>query len=83
MKKTKDKQKQKKHSGCKYFHRINPDAEGFDIFLEITKIQGYIARSNEEKLKIKFAKELLSYVSGISKPLQHIKYFVEKIRATL
>ena len=47
-----------KHSDCKFFHRINPDAESFDIFLEISKIQGYIARSNEEKLKTKFAKEL-------------------------
>ena len=68
-----------KHSDRRFFHRINPYAEGFDIFLEIGKIQGYIARSNEEKLKSKFAKELLSYVSSIPKPLKHIKYFVKKI----
>ena len=39
-----------KHSHCKFFHRINPDAEGFDIFFETSKIQGYIAQSNKEKL---------------------------------
>ena len=72
-----------KHSDCKFFHRINPDAESFDIFLEISKIQGYIARSNEEILKSKFEKKLLSYVSSISKPLKHIKYFVKKIPPTL
>ena len=72
-----------KYSDCKFFHRINPDAEGFDIFLEIIKIQTYITRSNEEKLKSKFAKELLSYVSSVSKPLKHIRYFIEKILPTL
>ena len=30
---------------------ISPDAEGFDIFLEISKIQNYINQSNEEKIK--------------------------------
>ena len=29
----------KKHSDPKFFHRINPYAEGFDIFLEIGKIR--------------------------------------------
>ena len=82
-----------KDPDCKFFHRINPDAEGFDIFFEIRKIQGYIAQSNKEKLKeldnimkeqkSKFAKELLSYVSSISLPLKHIKYFVKKILPTL
>ena len=38
-----------KHSDCKFFHRINPDAEGFNIFLEISKIKNYIIQSNEEK----------------------------------
>ena len=41
-KKTKDKQ---------FFHRINPDAEDIDIFLEISKIQDSIDQSNEEKIK--------------------------------
>ena len=39
-----------KDPDCKFFHRINPDAEGFDIFFETSKIQGYIAQSNKEKL---------------------------------
>ena len=33
---------------CK-FYRINPGAENFDIFVEISKIQNYI-KSNEEKI---------------------------------
>ena len=54
-----------KHSDCKFFHKINPDAEGFDIFFKISKIQNYIAQSNKEKLekekevKIKEIKEKL------------------------
>ena len=28
-----------KHSNCKFFHRINPDAESFDIYFEIGKTQ--------------------------------------------
>ena len=78
MKKTKDNQKQKNHPDCKFFYRTIPDVEGFDIFLEISKIRNYITQSNEEKLKSRFAKELLSYVSNISKPLKHIRYFVKK-----
>ena len=38
-----------KRSHCKYFHRINPDAEGFDIFLEISKIKDYITQSSHIK----------------------------------
>ena len=33
----------KERFNCK-FHRINPDVEGFDIFLEISKIQNYITQ---------------------------------------
>ena len=72
-----------KYSDYKFFHKINPDAEGFDIFLEISKIQTCTTQSNEEKLKSKFAKELLSYVSSVSKPLKQIRYFVKKILPTL
>ena len=75
--------KMEKCSDCKFFHKINPDVEGFDIFLEISKIQTYIMQSKEEKLKSKFAKELLSYLSSVSKPSKHIRYFVEKIQPTL
>ena len=42
--------KTEKYSDCKFFHKIYPDVEGFDVFLEISKIQTYIT----------FAKELLS-----------------------
>ena len=62
----------------KFFYRINPDVQGFDIFLEISKIQNYITKSNEEKLKSKFAKELLNYMSSISKPLNNIRYLIKK-----
>ena len=77
-----------KHSDCKFFHRLNPDAESFDIFLEISKIKYYITQSNRkttkgQKNKIKeqkrkFAKELLSYVSSSSMPVKRIKYFAKK-----
>ena len=40
-----------KDPDCKFFHRINPDAEGFDIFFEISKIRNCITQSNKEKLK--------------------------------
>ena len=48
-----------RYLNCK-FYRINPDAENFDIFFEISKIQNYITKSNEEKVKSKFARELLT-----------------------
>ena len=67
---------------CK-FHSINPDVEGFDIFLEISKIKNYTTQSNEEKIKSEFAEELLNYISSISEPLKHIRYFAEKIVPTL
>ena len=72
-----------KHPDWKFFHRINPDLEGFDIFLEISKLQSYIIQSNEEKLKSKFAEELLNYICSISKPLRYIRYFIEKILHTM
>ena len=37
--KTERQAKMKKYSDCTFFHRINPDAEIFDIFLEITEIK--------------------------------------------
>ena len=45
-----------KHSDCKLFHRINPDVEGYNIFLEISKMQNYITKSNENEIKDKFTK---------------------------
>ena len=67
-----------KHLDCKFFHRINPNIENFDIFLEVSKIKNEITHSDEEKLKNKFAEELLNYILNISKPLKHIRCFVEK-----
>ena len=75
--------KMEKYSDCKFFHRINPDVEDFGIFLETGKIRNYIARSNKEKLKSKFAEEFLNYICSISKLLKHIKYFVEKTLPTI
>ena len=66
------------HLNCK-FHRINPDVEGF---LEINKIRTYITKSNKGKIKSKIAKELLIYVSDVSKPSKHIRYCVQKILPT-
>ena len=43
-KKNEREEKIKKGLGCK-FVRINSDAEGFDIFLEISKIQNYMDQS--------------------------------------
>ena len=72
-----------KHSDSKLFHRINPDVEDFHISPEISKIQNYTTQSNKEKLKSKFAEEILYYKSSICKPLKQIRYFVEKILPTL
>ena len=53
--------------------------------VEIKKLK---SKTKEQANKIKeqkndFAKELLSYVSSISMPVKHIKYFVKKILLTL
>ena len=42
-----------KYSDCKFFHRIDLDAEGFDIFHEISKIQHSLnqTKKNEKKKK--------------------------------
>ena len=53
--------------------------------VEIKKIKNKI-KKQETKIKEqkdKFAKELLIYVSSISTPVKHIKYFVKKILPTL
>ena len=72
-----------KHSDCKFFHRINPDAEGFDIFLKISKIQGYIAQSNKENLeKEKEAKrkELKEKVEKVEAQIKKPKNQNQKIK---
>ena len=53
--------------------------------VEIKKLSNKL-KEQENKIKeqkSKFAKELLSYVSSISMPVKHIKYFVKKILPTL
>ena len=47
-----------KNSDCKYFHRINPDAEGFEIFLEISKIKNYITQSYKKIRKRKRSRNI-------------------------
>ena len=50
-------EKIKKELECEFI-RINPDAENYDIFVEIGKIKDYIVESNKE-VKIKEIKEKL------------------------
>ena len=74
------------------FIRTNPDPDaGFDLEVETAKIYNYInelsvilaVNSPEKFLKEKFAKELLSYMSSIYKPLKYIRCFIKKIPPTL
>ena len=71
-----------KELNCVFF-KTNPDAADFNINKLNNQIFKHIIQSKEEKLKNKFAKELLSYVSSIFIPLKPIKYFVKKILPTL
>ena len=62
------------------FVRINSDIKNFELDVGIAKIYNYIQElflklaldSAEKSLKESFPKELLSYVSRISKHLKHI-----------
>ena len=66
------------------FIRTNPDAADFNMNRRLkNQIYKHIIKSKEEKLKSKFAKELLSYASSIFISLKPIKYFVKKILPTL
>ena len=71
-----------KELNCVFF-KINPDAADFNINKLNNQIFKHIIQLKEEKLKNRFAKELLSYVSSIFIPLKPIKYFVKKILPTL
>ena len=55
------------------FFRINPDAENFDIFFEISKIQGYIAQSNKEKLEKEKEAEITELKENLKKLEAQIK----------
>ena len=69
-------EKIKKELGCKFI-RINPDAENYDIFVEIGKIEGYIARSNKEaeikKIKEKLEKEKETKIKEIKEKLEKLE----------
>ena len=65
------------------FIRTNPNAADFNINKLNNQIYNHIIKSKEEKLKSKFAKELLTYASSIFIPLKPIKYFVKRIPPTL
>ena len=55
------------------FFRINLYAENFDIFFEISKIQGYIAQSNKEKLEKEKEAEITELKENIKKLEAQIK----------
>ena len=55
------------------FFRINLDAENFDIFFEISKIQGYIAQSNKEKLEKEKEAEITELKENLKKLKAQIK----------
>ena len=64
--------------------RFDPDAEIEKMYNQINELLLKLAVKSAEKfLKQKFAKELLSYMSSISKPLSYIKYLIKKILRTL
>ena len=55
------------------FFGINLDAENFDIFFEISKIQGYIAQSSKEKLEKEKEAEITELKENIKKLEAQIK----------
>ena len=63
-----------KYSDCKFFHRINPDAEDFHICLEISKMQDYIAQLNKEKLE----KEKEAKIKKLKEKLKKIQVQINK-----
>ena len=65
------------------FIRANLDAADFNINKLNDQIVKHIIQTKEEKLKNKFGKELLSYMSSIFIPLKTIRHFVKKIFPTL
>ena len=69
-------EKIKKELGCKFI-RINPDAENYDIFVEIGKINDYIAQSNKEgeikEIKEKLEKEKEAEIKEIKEKLEKEK----------
>ena len=52
---------------------INPDAEDFDIFLEISKLKDYIDQSNKEKLEKEKEAEIKELKEKLKKQEAQIK----------
>ena len=48
----------KKQLGCKFI-RLNPDAENYDIFVEISRTKNHIIESNQKSLINKISRRLL------------------------
>ena len=63
---------------CKYINQSNKEKLEKEKEVEIKKLKNKI-----KEQRSKFAKELLSYVSTISMPVKHIRYFVKKILPSL
>ena len=58
------------------FFRINLDAENFDIFFEISKIQGYTAQSNKEKLE----KEKEAEITELKKKKKKLEAQIKELK---
>ena len=69
----------------KHISQLNQEKLEKEKGVEIKKLKNKKKDQENEikEQKSKFAKELLSYVSNISMPVKHIKYFVKKIIPTL
>ena len=74
-----------KKLGCKFI-RFNTNKENYNADYEIGRILTFILELKNKELKRRksflkerIAKELLDYMSSISKPLKHVKYFIKKI----
>ena len=78
MKKEKMKEKKKIKRWCK-FNRINPDAENYDIFVEIGKMQNQVIESSKKSLIDDLSKRLLEleFKSNHSIKSKYLKWIVK------
>ena len=79
-KENESKEKIKKELGCKFI-RINPDAENYDVFLEIGKIQNHIIKSTKKSPIDDLSKRLLEleFKSNHSIKSKYLKWIVKNI----
>ena len=69
----------------KHISQSNKEKLGSEKEVKIKKLKNKI-KEQENKIKeqkSKFSKELLSYISAISMPVKHIKYFFKNILPAL